>query len=276
MNPAVGAVTVTTTQCGVEARLSDVACTLGRRDRPYPETHDSGWTIALVRRGTFRYRAAATNRSHVLRPGWLLLGAPGATFECAHDHDGGDDCTSLSLTANVLDQVSCAAELDGAKLFATAPALSPSPRVAALLERARRRHGPDLDEMGCLVAEAVLAQASGAPLAPVAKHPRHVDRVHDAMERLELTCREPLALADLAHHAGFSPFHFLRVFRQVTGTTPHQYLIGARLRLAARMLLDSERSATEIAYDVGFNDLSNFMRTFRRLIGETPRSYRRR
>jgi AraC family transcriptional regulator len=68
----------------------------------------------------------------------------------------------------------------------------------------------------------------------------------------------------------------LRVFRQVTGTTPHQYLIGARLRLAARLLLDTDRPVTESAYDVGFNDLSNFMRTFRRVIGETPREYRRR
>jgi AraC-like DNA-binding protein len=69
---------------------------------------------------------------------------------------------------------------------------------------------------------------------------------------------------------------FLRVLRRVTGTTPHQYLIGARLRLAARLLLDSGRPVTDIAYEVGFQDLSNFVRTFHRMIGCSPRDYRRR
>src|SRR6516165_2320791 len=100
--------------------------------------------------------------------------------------------------------------------------------------------------------------------------------MHDAMDRIEAACREPLPLNDLARSVGLSPFHFLRVFRSVTGTTPHQYLIGARLRLALRMLLDTQRPVTEIAYDVGFQDLSNFVNTFHRVIGCSPRTYRRR
>jgi AraC family transcriptional regulator len=270
----VGALTVTKIQCGKESHLADVACSLGRLDRPYPEVH-SAFTVALVRRGTFRYRAAATNRTHALRPGWLLFGVAGATFECSHDHDGGDDCTSLALSASVLDDVSSAAGLSAARLLASAPALPPLPRAAVLLDRARRREHVDLDELGCLVAESVVAHAAGTPLSPVARHPSHVGRVHDAMARIEAACREPLSLAELAGDAGFSAFHFLRVFRHVSGMTPHQYVIGARLRLAARMLLDTQRSVTEIAFDAGFNDLSNFMRTFRRVIGETPRDYRR-
>jgi AraC-like DNA-binding protein len=96
------------------------------------------------------------------------------------------------------------------------------------------------------------------------------------MDHIERSCRQPLALADVASAVGFSPFHFLRVFRKVTGTTPHQYLIGARIRLAARLLLETDRPVTEIAYDVGFEDLSNFVRTFHRAIGSSPRTYRRR
>jgi AraC family transcriptional regulator len=271
----VGALTVTRIQRGNESHLCDVACSLGRRDRPYPETHGSAWTIALVRRGTFRYRAAATNRTHSLRPGWLLFGVPGATFECSHEHDGGDDCTSLALAGSMLEEVSRVAGLSCARLLAAAPALPALPRAAVLLDRARRRADVDLDELGCLVAESVVAHAAGVSLRPVARHPSHVARVHEATERIEAACREPLSLAALASDAGLSSFHFLRVFRHVTGMTPHQALIGARLRLAARMLLDTRRSVTEIAYDAGFNDLSNFMRTFRRVIGETPRDYRR-
>ncbi|MES1186268.1 MAG: AraC family transcriptional regulator [Myxococcales bacterium] len=269
-----GTLTVTKLRCGKESQLVDVACTLGRRDRPYPEIHGE-FAVALVRRGTFRYRAAATNRVHQLPPGWLLFGVEGATFECSHEHDGGDDCTSLALSASVLADVSSAAGLCCSRLLASAPALPPLPRAAVLLERARRSGGPDLDELSCLVAESVAAHASGVPLSPVARHPSHAGRVHDAIERIEAGCTGELSLGQLASDAGLSSFHFLRVFRHVTDMTPHQYLIGARVRLAARMLLDTERSVTEIAYAVGFNDLSNFMRTFRRVVGETPRDYRR-
>jgi AraC-like DNA-binding protein len=92
---------------------------------------------------------------------------------------------------------------------------------------------------------------------------------------LEASCEAPLTLTELADSAGLSRFHFLRVFRRVTGTTPHQYLIGARVRLAVRMLLDTNTPVTDIAYDVGFQDLSNFVRTFHRVIGSSPGAYRR-
>ena len=59
------------------------------------------------------------------------------------------------------------------------------------------------------------------------------------------------------------------------GVTPHQYLVRARLRRAARLLAEEERSITGIAYDVGFGDLSNFVRTFRRAAGVSPRAFRK-
>jgi AraC-like DNA-binding protein len=72
-----------------------------------------------------------------------------------------------------------------------------------------------------------------------------------------------------------SPFHFLRLFARVLGVTPHQYLVRCRLRAAARLLADPRISVTAIAYDVGFGDLSNFVRTFRRAAGVSPRDFRR-
>jgi AraC-like DNA-binding protein len=258
------------------ARLSNVTCTLGRRDRPYPEAHESAaWTFALVRRGTFNYRAASTNRTHSLRPGWLLLGRPDAEFECSHDEDGGDECVSMTISQQVLLDVASTGRLPEEKLAAP-PALPPSSRVAALMERARRREDVDVDELAYIVTEAVIAHAIASPMADVAHHPSHVGRVHEALDRIEACCRDPLSLVELADSAGFSPFHFLRVFRRVTGTTPHQYLLGARLRLAVRMLLDTHRPVTAIAYDVGFQDLSNFVRTFHRVVGSSPGAFRRR
>src|SRR5678815_3234455 len=75
--------------------------------------------------------------------------------------------------------------------------------------------------------------------------------------------------------AELSPFHFLRLFSAALGVTPHQYLVRARLRRAARLLADDERPITDVAYDVGFGDLSNFVRTFHRAAGVSPRRFRR-
>ena len=74
--------------------------------------------------------------------------------------------------------------------------------------------------------------------------------------------------------AGVSPFHFLRLFSSVLGVTPHQYLVRSRLRHAARLLAETGPSITDIAYDVGFGDLSNFVRSFHRAAGVSPRRFR--
>lgn len=78
-----------------------------------------------------------------------------------------------------------------------------------------------------------------------------------------------------ARETGLSPFHFLRLFARVLGVTPHQYLLRSRLRRAARLLSDDARPITDIAFDVGFADLSNFVRSFHRAAGISPRGFRR-
>jgi AraC-like DNA-binding protein len=81
-------------------------------------------------------------------------------------------------------------------------------------------------------------------------------------------------LEQAAAQAGISAFHFLRLFSSVLGVTPHQYLVRSRLRHAAWLLADDGLSITDIAYDVGFGDLSNFVRTFHRAAGISPLRFR--
>jgi AraC-like DNA-binding protein len=92
---------------------------------------------------------------------------------------------------------------------------------------------------------------------------------------IEAHCEQPIDLDGAASQAGLSPFHFLRLFRSVLGVTPHQYLLRCRLRRAARLLADDERPITDIAFDVGFGDLSNFVRSFHRAAGVSPRAFRK-
>jgi AraC-like DNA-binding protein len=66
----------------------------------------------------------------------------------------------------------------------------------------------------------------------------------------------------------------LRLFSGVLGVTPHQYVVRSRLRRAARLLAEEDKGVTDIAYDVGFGDLSNFVRTFHRAAGMSPLKFR--
>jgi AraC-like DNA-binding protein len=100
-------------------------------------------------------------------------------------------------------------------------------------------------------------------------------RAVEAAEYLEANADQPIALDDAASRSGLSSFHFLRVFSKVIGVSPHQYLVRARLRRAARWLAIEDIPITEVAYRSGFADLSNFVRTFHRAAGVSPRSFRR-
>ena len=95
-NSSLSTLRTSTRDSGRTGRLADVRCRAGRHDCPFAEQHDA-WTVAVVRRGTFNYRAADTNAKYALRPGWLLLGRLEQTYECSHEHDGGDDCLALDV-----------------------------------------------------------------------------------------------------------------------------------------------------------------------------------
>lgn len=258
--------------------ITDVRCALGPDDRPYPERHD-GWWIALVRRGSFGYRGHDAPRMRELRAGWLLLGRDGAEFECPHPACGGDDCTAVRIDAALLEDVRAATKLGGTAPFPVS-VLPPVPRVVGAIAAADRtlRDGGaiDADAIAVAIVEAVL-RACGAMTAP-AREPSRADRerVAAALDALDARPDEPWALGDLAALVGASPFHFARAFRAIVGTTPHRYLVAARLRRAALLLLETQRPITTIAYEVGFGDLSNFVHTFRREIGATPSRYRAR
>lgn len=98
-------------------------------------------------------------------------------------------------------------------------------------------------------------------------------RARDAMDR---TYAEPLDVSSLARIACVSDAHFIRTFRATFGETPHRYLQRRRVERAMFLLRETDRSLTEICFDVGFNSLGTFSRTFRDIVGDPPTAYRRR
>ena len=97
-------------------------------------------------------------------------------------------------------------------------------------------------------------------------------RARDTMDR---DYAHPLDVAALASAASLSRAHFIRSFRDAFGETPHRYLQRRRIERAMALLRDTDRPVTEICLAVGFTSLGTFSRTFRAVLGTSPRAYRR-
>lgn len=111
--------------------------------------------------------------------------------------------------------------------------------------------------------------------------PRESTRVswHQAVERAVQFMREhmadPLALEVLARAALLSPYHFNRVFRQVTGIPPGQFLTALRMAEGKRLLLTTSQRVTDVCFAVGFESLGTFTTRFGQLVGVAPQELRR-
>jgi AraC-like DNA-binding protein len=102
---------------------------------------------------------------------------------------------------------------------------------------------------------------------------RRMLRARDAMDR---SYAQPLDVPTLARVAHVSEAHFIRTFRATFGETPHRYLQRRRVERAMFLLRETDRSVTDICFDVGFTSLGTFSRTFRDILGESPTAYRKR
>jgi len=101
-------------------------------------------------------------------------------------------------------------------------------------------------------------------------------KIGAAISYMESNYDKPVCLEELASIAGMSQRSFQRTFREARGTSPIDYLLKKRIARAAELLRSGNFSATEAAYEVGFNDSNYFCRQFTRILGTAPGKYRRR
>ena len=249
--------------------VSDFRCSAGPDDAPFAEQYASH-SISYVRKGSFGCRCRG--RSFELVAGSILVGYPGDEFTCTHDHGCGDECLSFFLSPEIVEAIGDRAE---AWRIGAAP---PLPELMVLGELAQAaasgRSDIGLDEIGALFASRFLEVVSGEMRAPVTAKARDRRRAVETALWIDENSHREIDLEQAASRAELSPFHFLRLFSGVLGVTPHQYLVRSRLRHAARLLADDDRPITDVAYDVGFADLSNFIRTFHRAAGVSPQKFR--
>lgn len=105
--------------------------------------------------------------------------------------------------------------------------------------------------------------------------PAHRERLRVARAYMDHHYSTPLTLSGISREAGFSPYHFIRLFRATYRQTPHQYLIQCRIERAKELLRVTEKPVRDICFEVGFVSLGSFSTLFRRATGLAPAAYRR-
>lgn len=247
--------------------IFDYRCEVRPGDKPVAELHES-MSVSYVRRGSFGYNARG--KSYELVAGSVLIGNAGDEFTCTHDYVHGDECLSFHFAPEIAEEIAPAA-------FWRSGVLPPLANFAVAAEIAQASAEGNshvgLDEAGLLLAHRA-ASAVSAKHAGLRVSERDRRRAVDAAMWLDANCESEVSLQRASSMAGLSIFHFLRVFTRAVGITPHQYVMRARLRRAARLLANTDSAVTDIALDCGFNDLANFTRAFRRAAGRAPSAFR--
>jgi AraC family transcriptional regulator len=99
-------------------------------------------------------------------------------------------------------------------------------------------------------------------------------RLRRALEFMHDNCGRELTLSEIAAAAYLSEFHFARLFKKLTGATPHAYLASVRLERARRLLVETDLALSEIGARVGYVSQSHFTKVFRAATGLTPKAFR--
>jgi len=258
--------------------VSDCVCRAGAHSPVFGGEHSRA-SISVVLSGAFHVRGPEGDA--VVGPGALLLGNRAAPYEFRHVDDGGDRSLVVECSDSLLDEAlqSRGKAGRGARPFARVciPA-SVASVEAVLLARQALEWGEaeSLREAALAMVDAAVRLGGERGAARVEVSDAQARRVARVLRYLESHVAEDCSLETLAGVAGLTRFHFLRVFRAMTGQTPRQLVIATRLRVAATSLRESQARITDVALEAGFGDLAHFTTSFTRAFGVSPRAYRAR
>jgi len=233
------------------------------------EEAGSDVSVSFMESGT-SFEQGEVGRVVALSAGTVFLSRPGVPYRYRHRAGVADDvCLSVRFDVGFVERDDALA----ARL--AAPRVRPDTNRARYLALRLSRLAARGEALGADETAAALLRAAvfGDGARPVTYRQLrfYSSRVDAARDRLAERFDSPHALGALAKEAGMSPFHFARVFAELTGAPPHRFLLNERLRRGAERLRQGD-AVTETAFAVGFSSAGHFSRAFRRRYGVSPSS----
>jgi AraC family transcriptional regulator len=187
----------------------------------------------------------------------------------------------LHLEPDFIKQTAAGADLNPDKIEITTTLDSRSPAIESMarmafdeLQRGTEAMASNLyaDSLANMLAVQLLREYSSDKMPPEKRYVNGLTnkKLSLVLELIESDLSEDLPLRILAGTANLSEYHFLRMFKQSTGYTPHQYVLHQRIERAKELLKQTDMTITEIAYLLGFSTPAHFTHYFRRKTGITP------
>lgn len=240
------------------------------------EERASGYSISWVEKGSFD--VTIDRRQWRVDSGVVFVTWPDLVFRCHHvDETPNDVCLSMEYDRKFVDDICRAENINPERFCAVVPLTN---RLAWLRLRLKQASAVS-DE--AIAAEVLAGDALAATFAGGNRNTRrlykerqlawYAERVEAARELIESHYATAHSLETLASYVGMSPYHFARVFSELTGIPPHRYLLKVRLASAATRLRDGV-SVTETCFASGFNHPGYFTRVFQQAFNISPSEYR--
>ncbi len=197
--------------------------------------------------------------------------------------EGYEQCLQIRLATKFLRQVAQETfhqDCDHLQLMPTFQARSPQLEPIALMILAEAQQGPSssqlyLDSLANILSVNLLRQhATLKPRLPMYEGGLPSRQLQQVLDYIDSHLDQNLKLETLAQLLDMSHFHFSRLFKQSTGSSPHHYLIQQRIERAKQLLKQTDQPIIDIALECGFSSHSHLTKHFRHLTGLTPKVYR--
>lgn len=234
------------------------------------------YTVNFVEQG--HYQMHVGKESWVLDEQKVFVTHPAMNFRYSHFEEIPTDVSlSIDFDENFAEDIFSTEDFNVKKL---PPVIPRTNRLAFLEWQISRLVENDGNEMAIETIAGELLTAVGNKTGNCQVYRTnqlkwYAERIDETGKIIETHYADQHSLASLSRSVGMSSFHFARIFKELKGLSPHQFLINIRLRNAAKQLLEGV-CVTDVCYNCGFTNLSHFIRQFGRSFGAPPLQFQKR
>lgn len=243
----------------------------------------ASFAISFVRTGNFLFNVFRNSLDSYT--GCVLITKPGYEHTVTHVHTVPDECTIFEFRDHFYKQL--LEQYPAAKLFTDNDLHSTLVRTNAGLEfyhyyilqliHRKGSHKLQADNLVMdLVAKVIGHVTDYKPDERISARLKknHLATIEKAKQYMTEHFTEDISLMEIAKHCLVSPFHFSRLFRTFTSSSPHQFLQGVRLEQAAMLLQNTVMPVADIAFSSGFNSIEYFTAAFKHRYKQAPSKFR--